>query len=92
MKKAIATAPGQPTKYVDLTAAEDIARKLEEVQNLAEKPMRDWLEEMADSDQALPRYVEDIIDVLTPVQQAALPLETKTRYDVKKTKRGQRPE
>lgn len=50
-----------------------------------------WEREMSESDGILPRYAEDIIDVLSPDQLAALPMETKAKYDEKKTKRANKP-
>lgn len=55
------------------------------------KDLRKWQAEYDDIDRQLPDRLEDIIDVLTPQQRAALPIGTKNLYDMKKTKRGEKP-
>ena len=87
LKKTIGAAPGKKVKHVNLTTQERAERQTEEAQH----SMNKWKKEMKESDKSLPRYVEDIIDVLTVDQKAALASETVTAYNNKKTKRTQRP-
>lgn len=58
---------------------------------LAAKPMKDWERAMAETDAKLPRYVEDIYDVLTPEQKAALPRILRENIADKKRIRLEKP-
>ena len=51
-----------------------------------------WKREMTTTDVLLPRYAEDIIDVLTPEQRSSLPAATLNNYNTKKSKRLERPQ
>lgn len=55
-------------------------------------PIEVWEKEMEISDKLLPRYIEDVIDILSPEQLSALAPETKLKYDEKKSKRAAKPE
>ena len=91
MRKAIATPPGQKTKYITLTAAEQAARELEEAQWLADTPMREWKDKMGTAETDMPRWAEDIIGVLDPVARDRLAPETLDKYNNKKILREQKP-
>jgi len=92
MKKAIATAPGKPTLHIDMTPQEVVARQAEEDKWLAEKPMRDWLEEIKRTDSFLPGYAEGIIDAMDDAARARLAQYTLDKYNEKKQLRLAMPQ
>lgn len=60
MIKAIATAPGQATKYVPLTVSEQIAREQEEEVVLAAEPRRNILKQIIElENQMTPRRMRE---------------------------------
>ena len=77
-------------ELVQLTAEEETARDVEEAAALAAKPLDDWKAAMSATD-GVPRTLEDIYDVLTTEQQAALATTTADKIAAKKTLRGQKP-
>lgn len=62
MKRAIATAPGEATKYVSLTAAELRTFKRDQRRVRKLKRIYGWEARMAESDVILPRWAEDLIN------------------------------
>jgi len=88
MKKAIATQPGELTRYEDLTADNVIMRNREEQQVDEEKPFNDWLYQMAQSDQKMPRILEDVIDAVGEINFDAFLI---AKYNEKKTLRALKP-
>lgn len=74
-----------------LTNKEIKAQKLVDDEWAAGAEMRQWKDDIAVTDVGMPRYVEDIIDVLTEEQRAALPEETLEKYSHKKTLRASKP-
>jgi hypothetical protein len=75
---------------IPYTPEEEAARDAEEAQILADKPMNEWLEAMAKTDN-ISRALEDIYDVLTTEQQTALAGVTKDKILAKKSLRLQKP-
>ena len=87
--RAIATAPGEPTLYVEFTAEEQTQRDAEEALWLAAKPLRDW---QADMDAInLSKDLENIIDALDAPTRARIPAETLDKYNAKKALRLSKP-
>lgn len=85
-----------PTKLVNgkrylLTQDEIDAREAEAAAVLKERPLHEWKQQMAKTDEKMPRYLEDVIDVLTSEQKQALVQETLTRYTEKKQLRSKKP-
>lgn len=66
-------------------------RDAEDALTAAEKPMKDWLAQMAATDKDIPRAIEDIIDALDAPTRARIAPETLTKYQAKKTLRSQKP-
>ena len=66
-------------------------RDVEDAKWLVEQPMRDWKRQMKDTDEGMPRYVEDLIDALNGPTKARLATETLDKYNEKKTLRDQKP-
>jgi len=89
--KAVATAPNEPTDHVELNPTEQAVKDAEEAQWVADQPNRDWLIEIRASDALIPRYAEDIMDVLTAGQQLSLAQETRDAHTAKKEIRGRKP-
>lgn len=73
---------------VQFTQEEEDARDAEEAEELAARPMNNWLRDIAKSDAAMPRWVEDLWDAVG-VENA--PQEVKDNHAAKKTLRGQKP-
>tara|TARA_Y100001951_G_C11222655_1_gene229724 strand:- start:358 stop:600 length:243 start_codon:yes stop_codon:yes gene_type:complete len=71
------------------TPEEEIARDIEEAKDLAERPMRKWLGEIADTDAGMPRYAEDILDGIA--DKSGINQITLDRLQAKKDKRGEKP-
>ncbi len=74
----------------DLTPEELSQNVTDEENQIAAKPMKEWLAQMNSTD-GLSRVLEDVIDVLTVDQINALAPETKAKYNNKKTIRSQKP-
>jgi len=55
---------------------------------LAEKPMRKWKDDIAKTDNGMPRYLEDLI---TDNPSLTIHEKMKTRYDEKIALRGEHP-
>ena len=72
----------------EMTEEEQAASDITIAQELADKPMREWKEKIAETDVGMPRYLEDLItdkfagDAGTSLQE---------RYDAKIKKRGEQP-
>lgn len=98
-KRTIAAKPGNPKKgqtfdqsrHVDLSPSEIKQRQDEEAAWISEKPMRDWMEQITRTDKKIPRFAEDLIDVLTQEQRDSLAAETLSAYQEKKELRTQKP-
>lgn len=73
---------------IPFTAAEEAERDAEELAEINAKPMGDWQASMSETDADMPRYIEDILDMigttgLNPIMA--------NRYNAKKTLRGNKP-
>jgi len=90
MKKAIATAPGLATEYVELTEVETEDRQAESAVYEAQIPLNEWKAKMAETDTDMPRWMEDHIesehDGITKNPY------TQGKYNAKKALRAQKPE
>ena len=74
---------------VPFTAEEETATDVEEAQCLSEKPMNDWMESMQETDNGMPRYLEDHIkDDHDGVASNEF---LQTKYDDKKALRATKP-
>ena len=73
---------------VDFTLEEETARDLEVAQSLSEKPMEDWKFSMQETDNGMPRYLEDLI---TDNPDFNIHENMKTRYDEKVALRATKP-
>jgi len=71
------------------TVEEETARDAKEVKWLADKPMKNWLQEINDSDgELIPRYLEDLI---TDNPSLTIHEKMKKRYDDKVALRATKP-
>jgi len=75
---------------INLSAIEVKEISDREALELKEKPMIEWQGKMSKTDD-LPRWAEDIIDVLTATQKTALSKKTKDKYENKKLIRAEKP-
>ena len=80
---------------MDLTAEDEAqcdadakARDAEELAWANEKPMNDWKSSMQETDNGMPRYMEDLI---TANSDFTIPEKMKTRYDEKVALRATKP-
>lgn len=73
---------------IPFTAAEEAERDAEELAEQNAKPMEDWQASMAATDDQMPRYIEDILDMIGTVGLAPEMIE---RYNSKKVLRGNKP-
>ena len=55
------------------------------------QPTRDWEAAMVESDDVIPRALEDIYDAMTDTQKAAVAQVTRDKIEAKKALRGQKP-
>ena len=78
-------------KLVSLTVIEIKQHEKSLSDHEAELPMLQWYGRMKETDNILPRYAEDIIDVLSKEQKAQLAPEIIAAYNLKKTLRNERP-
>jgi uncharacterized protein with von Willebrand factor type A (vWA) domain len=72
---------------VQFTAEEEIARDAEELEWANAKPMEDWKSSMQETDDGMPRYLEDLITI----NSLTMTPEMKVRYDAKIKIRGEQP-
>lgn len=79
-------------ELVYMTRSEIADRKAEETASSKTQSTNDWKVALARSDATMPRYVEDLIDVLTDEQRDALAPTTKDAYDDKKQLRADIPD
>jgi hypothetical protein len=70
------------------TAEEETARDAEELAWDNAKPMNDWKASMQETDNGMPRYMEDLI---TANSDFTIPEKMKTRYDEKIALRATKP-
>jgi len=89
--------PGRRVEYENgvaryYTPAEEDQRGAEEAADALAKPLRLWKEDMAATDAAFPRAVEDLHDAMDADTQARLPSATKNGIMAKKALRATRPE
>lgn len=70
-------------ELVDLTHEEISQRTAEEQDVLARKPIEEKQEKLKALDGAMPRYIEDIVEVLSPTVKAKLPKEMLDRIKEK---------
>ena len=70
------------------TAEEETARDAEELAWDNAKPMNDWKASMQETDNGMPRYMEDLI---TANSDFTIPEKMKTRYDEKVALRAIKP-
>jgi len=57
----------------------------------AAKPMREWQKQIAETDQTMPRYAEDIIDAMDAPSRARIVQVTLDKYNAKKALRASKP-
>ena len=76
------------TKMVDLTIEEQAQRDAEEQAWADARPMKDWKSSMQETDQGMPRYLEDLI---TDNSNLIIHENMKTRYDEKIELRATKP-
>ena len=76
---------------VTMTADEDAARAAEIAADDAARPLQEWEGAMIESDEGVPRFIEDIYDALDEDAQGRVPQITRDRITAKKTLRGQKP-
>lgn len=76
---------------VTMTADEDAARAAEIAADDAARPLQEWKGAMIESDEDIPRFIEDIYDALQEDAQARVPQITRDKIAAKKTLRGERP-
>ena len=67
-------------------------RKAEDERYKLKHDYIEWKIAMCDLDDKMPRYLEDVISVLTPEQWKALPKIVKDNYNAKRKLREKRPE
>jgi len=82
------------TGPVPFTAQEELEADEEEAKIEAERPMQEWKQAMIDSDYSVPRYLEDIYDVLTDEQKETMSNNekgTKFKVNAKKELRASKP-
>lgn len=91
MRKSIATAPGEETNHVDLTTQELAARQAEESQWESEKDVREWVDQIKETDKEMSRQIEDIIDALDTETRGRINTKTLSKYNNKKTVRARKP-
>ena len=84
--RIVAGPNGQET--IAFTPEEEIARDAEELAWANARPMEDWMESMQETDNGMPRYLEDLI---TANSDFILPEKIKTNYDAKIKIRGEKP-
>ena len=72
---------------VPFTPEEETAKDVQEAQSLSEKPMNDWKASMQETDDGMPRYLEDLITI----NSLTMTPEMKVRYDAKIKIRGEQP-
>ena len=73
---------------IPFTAEEETAKDVQEAQSLSEQPMNDWKASMQETDDGMPRYMEDLI---TANSDFTIPEKMKTRYDEKIALRATKP-
>lgn len=73
---------------IPFTAAEEAARDAEELAAQNAKPMKDWEASMAATDKDMPRYAEDILDMIGTTGLNATMVD---RYNTKKALRATKP-
>lgn len=73
---------------IPFTATEEAERDAEELAAQNAKPMQDWEASMAATDADMPRYIEDILDVIGTVGMNATMVD---RYTAKKALRATKP-
>ena len=78
-------------RVVTMTADEDAARAAEIAADDAARPLQEWEGAMIESDEGVPRFIEDIYDALQEDAQARVPQITRDKIAAKKTLRGERP-
>ena len=75
------------SQLIALTAEEEAVKDAEELEWTNEKPMNDWMSSMQETDNGMPRYLEDIITI----NSLTMTPEMKVRYDAKIKIRGEQP-
>lgn len=80
-------------KQIDIpfTVEEELARDIEEELANSEKPMRDWLQKMNQSDSEMTRTQEDLIDHLENYHGEKINHELKAKRNKKKEIRSRKP-
>ena len=80
-------------EVIAMTEQEIAERQAEEAAYLKARPLQEWQSKIAATDAKLPRYVEDLIDMIDskiPIK-SDLPVELMSAYNDKKTIRSQKP-
>lgn len=89
MKKTVITPDGK--EDVEMSAEEEAVFQAERDAFAAALPLKKWLSQLAETDITMPRSLEDMIDVLSSDQRAALASKTLNAYNLKKQIRSQKP-
>lgn len=87
MTRAVATPPGLPTAYVELTPAEKAARTAEENKAKADLVLDTLKAEFAGLSKEINDHLEAVIDALPADIKAGIPQATIDKYNEKKQKR-----
>ena len=74
---------------VPFTQEEETARDAEELAWANAKPMNDWKASMQETDNGMPRYVEDILDTMS--NKSSVPQITLDKLQAKKDLRATKP-
>ena len=78
-------------KKIKFSAAEEIAEDAREAKRADGLAHAEWKRKISGTDRRIPRWAEDLFDVLTDAQKAALAPETRAKIDHKKTVRAAEP-
>jgi len=84
--------PTQPYQF-DFCTVDAVAKTIttHEPEALAANNMKLWERDMTELDGGLPRYAEDIITAMNPVDRASISQTTRDKLTAKELRRSQRP-
>ena len=91
MKKLV-VGKGSVSELVDMPDKEKQELLKQHSEFEAGRETREWKQKMAESDLIIPRYIEDLIDVLTDEQKGRISSELKSLYENKKLARAEDPD
>ena len=83
---------GYGDEPIEMTAEEIIQIKADRAAYLAALPTELWKKQISETDAKLPRFAEDLIDVLTEDQRTAIAPATLAVYEDKKQLRAKKPD